>query len=101
MTPPDDISIWKTLANWLWVGILPLLKLVWSKQDERILKMELAIDKKADSDELNRQRENISNLFKENTSIRAEMASGHSEIKDMIHHMHVDLLSRINHANKQ
>lgn len=76
MNPPEDVGIFKSLAEYAWAGVVALGGLVWKNQEEKIKNV---------NDEMLRQRDNIAKLFDklEEHSIRSE--NRHHELMNTVH----------------
>lgn len=73
-----------------------LVGVIYKGTHARIKKVELKIDTKADTAELDRQRDHVIKLFEENAKIRAEMTAGFTTVTENMHKMHVDIIDRLN-----
>ena len=96
MQTPDELGFWAKLAVWA-AGIASMLAaIVWKDAQRRVEKVEEALDEKADKDELDRQRDNITALFEKGEHIEREMNKGFQSLAMQIHNAHVELLHGIN-----
>lgn len=73
-----------------------LVTTIYTGTQRRIKKVEVAVETKADKEELERQRNHVVDLFKENTKIREEMTAGFAALSKDMHEMHLDIIDRIN-----
>ena len=72
---------WRFIANWLWLGLLGLIKILWDKQEERFRKAESkmsAIEEKMYSKEDAKERHSSINALLEDR--RQDVIALHSKI---------------------
>jgi hypothetical protein len=91
------------LLHWifdkLWLALGGLVGWLWYASRQEIADLKAAIAKKADQDEMTRQRNNIEKLFDEQTLIRKEMSKGFEDVKDAINRGNVEIIREL--ARKQ
>lgn len=102
-TGPDEAGVLKTLIDWGWAAIMALVSVLYASNERRLKahkdrmdNIEADMEEKADKTEMDRQRDNVAELFRNQAQLRSEMAQGFSEVGKAIHTMHVDLLDKIN-----
>ena len=76
MSPPDDLSLISKVADYAWAAILALGGLVWKSQGDKI---------KDVSDEVTRQRDNISKIFDKLESHANRAEDRHHELIKALH----------------
>lgn len=76
---------WKDVAQWAWGLLVPAGWWIFNRQDKRMDSLEGAMKDKADKDELDRQRDNISKIFDEIRDMRQEINDRHLAIINTIH----------------
>lgn len=91
----DDPGMWKEAAKYLWTVVAAVGAYLWKKQDTQMRDLEKALDSKADKDEMDRQRDNISKLFDQQAALRGEMARGFGELKDIMHKGLLDITREV------
>ena len=91
----NDVSIWSKIAEYGAQIVGALLVVVWGDAKRRFTKLETAIEEKADKEELDRQRDNIAHLFKENADMRKDMNGGFQRITDLIHSGQIQIMSEL------
>jgi hypothetical protein len=88
----DDVTIWSKVAVGAAGVCTALIGVVWGDAQRRVRKLE---ESKADKAEFERTRDHVDELYKRDDQIRETMAEGFSELKDLIHQKHNDLLQQL------
>lgn len=92
-------GLWETVSNWLWGLLIPVMWYLKTRGDKEIdrLKDDLRdiLKEKADRSELDRQRDNITSLFKETGEIRKDMNGGFQRITELIHNGQTQILHEL------
>lgn len=91
----DDPSFWSRVAEWVAGIAVVLIGLVWADNKRRMDLFELELAKKADKEELDRERNHIAELFRENDALRKDMNGGFQRITDLIHKVHIEVMSEL------
>lgn len=91
----EDPSFWKDAVGWVAAGAATLIGAVWGENKYRMAKLEEKIGQKADKDELDRQRDHIGELFRENADLRKDMNGGLHRITELIHSGQVQILTEL------
>ena len=76
---------WEDIAKWLWTVLAGLGWWAFKKQDTRMDTLEAAMTLKADKEELDRQRSNISNIFEKIEEVRKDMTAQYAELLKAIY----------------
>lgn len=97
MSTPDELSFWTKAATWVAGGAATLAGLVWGDMKRRVNNVEKELKSKAEKLELDRNRDHVANLFTEQIKIRKEMNEGFSQVKDMMHEYHTEILRELSH----
>lgn len=102
----QDPGVWHQLANWLWAVVLAIGGWAWKHTHKRIDDLEshvehevrcarIELKSKVDQPEMDRQRDNITDLFNGQETIRAEMRQGFQHIQEELSRTHVGLLEKL------
>lgn len=95
MNTPDDPSFWKDAATWIAGTAVALISLVWADNKRRIDNLEKTINEKADKEDLDRQRDHVVSLFKEQADLRRDMNGGFSRVTELLHNGQVQILTEL------
>lgn len=80
----EDPGLWSQAGEWITGSVAALIALVWADNKRRVDKVEDKIESKADKEEMDRQRDNITSIFDKIEGVQKQ-----------IHAMHVDILEKI------
>jgi hypothetical protein len=72
---------WKDAASWLWVGVLGLIKILWSKQEDRFNKIEETMYTKSSAVE---RQSTVSELLE---ARRVDILHLHQKIDEVSHRL--------------
>lgn len=75
---------WHEIAKYLWGLLVPAGWWMWNTQDKRMAALEATMKEKADKAELDRQRDNISNIFEKIDGLKDSMNDKFDSITRLI-----------------
>jgi hypothetical protein len=94
MSSPDPGTL-LYVASGLGAVLLIVVPWAWLSMDKRVEKAQVTADSKASNEEMNRQRDNVSELFKVFREHERADRDRHDALVKMMNDYHVELLDRI------
>lgn len=91
----DEPSLWGKIISGLCSLVVGLLWYIKRHTDKKMETIEAALELKADKDELDRQRDHVAELFRENAAIRKDMNGGFQRITDLLHSGQIQIMSEL------
>lgn len=89
MSVETDVGFWKQVSSWLWLGMAPLLALVWGLLNRRIdeakAKADAALPKVEFDKYTEKQREDIKELYGLNASLKDHVNSRVETLRTDMH----------------
>lgn len=99
---PDEGGLFAKGIDYLLAGIGALIAALFGNNErrmsahaKRLSELQVKLDDKADKEEMTRQRDNVTDLYRSLALHRQETATAFSDVKDQIHNMHIDILSKL------
>jgi flagellar basal body-associated protein FliL len=92
---PDEIGFWTKFAMAASGLVAALAGALWNDSKKRVDGIELALDGKADKDEVNRHRDYIGRIFEKIEQSSRRNEEGIDKLKDMIHRNHIETLNAL------
>lgn len=88
----DDL---KWLLDKAWILLGGLMAWIFQSHRTEIAEIKAALATKADADEMDRQRDNITKLFESQVDLRNQMNGGFQSIRDLIHEGQIAIIREI------
>ena len=95
MSVPDDPDLWSKLATGAAGLAATLAGVVWGDMRHRIGKVESTVSKKADKEEMDRQRNNVDSLFEKLEGHARRSDERFSEVVTLINERHLQLMTKL------
>lgn len=95
MSAPDADTLLMIVGG-LGAVVLLVVPLAWHQLDDRVKKAQETADGKASNEEMNRQRDNVTELFKVFREHEQADRDRHDELVKIVNANHVEILDRIN-----
>jgi hypothetical protein len=99
MSAPDPGTVFY-IAGGLGAVLLIVVPWAWLSMDRRVDKAQQTADSKASNEEMNRQRDNLGELFNVFREHERADRDRHDQLVKMINDNHVELLDRINEVGQ-
>ena len=95
MSTPDDPSLWVKLATGAATIAAALAAVVWGDVKSRVKDVEEGLFKKADRDEMNRQRDNITELFTKVDEQTRRTEDRFDKVTTLMHELHREIMGAL------
>lgn len=93
--PPDEIGFWTKAATAAASVATGLAAIVWGDMRIRVGKVEDALSKKADHSEMERQRDNVNELFNKLDEHNRNVTSKFDAMTSLIHELHGKTMDKL------
>ena len=95
MSAPDDPDLWSKIATGAAGVAASLAGLVWGDMKHRLNSIESVIYKKAEKEEMDRQRDNVNTLF-DKLDEQARRSDGRfTEVIELINERHLQVIAKL------
>ena len=94
MSAPEH-GFWADAATWIAGAAASLVGAVWGEMKHRVGKVETGLSKKADKDEMDRQRDNVDTLFEKLEGHARRSDERFTEVVTLINDRHLQIMSKL------
>lgn len=99
MSAPDPNTLLMIVGG-LGAVVLLVIPIAWNQMDDRVKKAQDTADSKASNEEMGRQRDNVSELFKVFREHEQADRDRHDQLVKVINENHVEMMDRISEVSK-
>ena len=94
-TTPDEIGFWTKAATWAAGSAAALAGIVWGDMRMRVFGVESGLKEKADNAEMERQRDNLAQLFDKLDSHNRNVTVKFDTMTTLIHDLHNKTMEKL------
>ena len=95
MATPDDIGFWAKVATGAATLATGMAAVVWGDMTRRVTKVEDGLGRKADKDEMERQRNNVNELFNKLDEHNLIVSQKFDTMTTLIHELHRQTMEKL------